>query len=90
VAALSAAPDRLRPGRERIARPAASADPRLDRPLAQLLAKRLGVVAAVGPELARAQRAGEQLVDQRQQVAPLVLVAGRQPDRQRGAVCVDR
>jgi len=65
-------------------------DPRLDRALPQLLAQRLGVVAAVGPQLARAQPASEQLVHQRQQLALLVLVAGRQPDRQRRAGRVDR
>jgi len=86
----AAAPDHPRLRRRWLAAGTLPRDPRLDRALPQLLAQRLGVVAAVGPQLARAQPASEQLVHQRQQVALLVLVAGRQPDRQRGAGRVDR
>lgn len=68
---------------------AAFADHRLDAALGELVAQRLGVVAAVGPDLGWPQTAGEQLVDQRQQVPAFVLVAGGQPDSERGAVCVD-
>jgi hypothetical protein len=87
--ALAAAPDLVRARREGVALAASPADLRLDRPRAQLLAQRLGVVAAVGPDLGGAQAAGEQLIDQRQQVALLVLVPGRKPDGKRGAVGVD-
>jgi len=89
LSALPTAPDLARARRERVALAPSSADLRLDPPRPQLLTQRLGVVAAVGPELAGAQAAGEQLVDQRQQVAPLVLVPGGKPDRKRSAVGVD-
>jgi hypothetical protein len=68
---------------------AASADPRCDRPCAQLLAQRLRVVAAVGPQLRRSQAAGKQLVDEREQLPALVLVAGPDPDCKRRADGVD-
>jgi hypothetical protein len=62
--------------------PAALADHRLDPALLQLLAERGAVVAAVGPELGREQTAREQVVDQRQQLQPLVLVPGPDADRE--------
>jgi hypothetical protein len=68
---------------------ALAADDGVDRAGAELVAEPLDVVAAVGPELARALAAGEQVIDERQQVALLVLVAGGQPDRQRRAGSVD-
>ena len=46
------------------------------------------MVAAVGPDLAGPELALEQLVDQRQQVVALVVVAGREPDREREPVGV--
>jgi hypothetical protein len=87
--ACAATPDLAGAGRERIAVATSPADLRLDTPRAQLLAERFGVVATVGPELLGALAAGEQLVDQRQQVALFVLVAGRDADGERGAVAVD-
>jgi hypothetical protein len=65
------------------------ADARLDLALAQGLFERARGVATVGPELLRLDAAREQPVQQRQQVALLVLVAGRQAQGQRGALGVD-
>jgi len=67
-------------GRDRVARPPRFADPRLDRSFAQCLLECRRGVAAVGPELARTDPGLGERVDQRQQVALLVLVAGRKPD----------
>jgi hypothetical protein len=61
---------------DRLAALAALADLRLDPALAQALTERGGVVAAVCPQLGRLDPALEQLVDEWQQVALLVLVAG--------------
>jgi hypothetical protein len=46
-------------------------------------------VAAVGPELGRADPAPLEFVEQRQQVAALVLVAGAELDRERQPAGVD-
>ncbi len=67
--------------RFRFAAPAPSADHGLDAACVQLPSQLLAVVAAVGPQLDRPQSACEQLVEQRQQVESLVLVAGADPDR---------
>jgi hypothetical protein len=56
----------------------------------QLAAQLGAVVAAVGPELPRRATAGAQLVDERQQVQTLVLVAGADADRERRPGSVDR
>jgi len=80
---------RRRPGRDRLARPPRFADPRLDRALAQCPLERRRGVAAVGPELARTDAGLGERVDERNQVALLVLVAGRQPDGERAAERVD-
>jgi len=72
-----------------LSRTAALADHRLDATLPQLLAQLGAVVAAVCPELSRHEAASEQLVNQRQKVQPLVLVAGADPDRERCAGGVD-
>jgi hypothetical protein len=50
-----------------------------------LAAELVTVVAAVGPELPWATTAAEQLVNQRQQMPPFVLVPRADPDRKRGA-----
>jgi hypothetical protein len=76
-------------GRDGLSRPAALADHRFDPALAQLAAQLGAVVAAVCPELGRREATREQLVDQRQKVQPLVLVAGADPDRERCAGGVD-
>jgi len=64
------------------------ADPGRDLPFAELLFELFACVAAVGPQLARLDPAFAKRLQQRQQVPPFVLVAGRQPDleRQPGAV----
>jgi len=80
---------RRRPGRDRLARSTRFADPRLDRSLAQCPLERRRGVAAVGPELARTDAGLGERVDERNQVALLVLVAGRQPDGERVAERVD-
>lgn len=89
---LLAAPD-LAPalcGRDRIAGPARLADAGADLALGQALLERARGIAAVGPQLARVDAGRGQLVEQRQQVAPLVFVAGREPDRERLSARVDR
>jgi hypothetical protein len=63
-------------------------DPRLDQSIAELPFERGGCIAAIGPQLAGLDAAGEQLVDQRQQMRTLVLVAGRDPDGKRCPVGV--
>jgi hypothetical protein len=72
-----------------LSRPAALADHRFESALAQLSAQLGAVVAAVCPQLSRHQAASEQLVDKRQQVQPLVLVARADPDRERRTGGVD-
>jgi hypothetical protein len=74
--------------RRRLAGAARFADPGLDLACAQLLLELGGGVAAVGPQLVRFDPALEQLIDQRQQVAALVLVAGAHADRERRPVGV--
>jgi hypothetical protein len=76
-------------GGDLVARVAAAADPRLDPALAQRLLERTGVVAAVGPQLARPDAPFGERVNEWQQVPSLVLVAGRNAHLQRSAGCVD-
>jgi hypothetical protein len=77
-------------GRERLAGAPRLADPRLDLPVGQCLLVRARGVAAVGPQLGRLDADGGELVEQRQQVAALVLVAGAEQDRQRQPALLDR
>src|SRR5204862_6020970 len=78
-----------RSGRDRLPGPTRLADPRADPARSQRLLVRGRGVAAVGPKLARPQPLSLQLVQQRQQVAALVLVAGAELDRERLAAGVD-
>jgi hypothetical protein len=87
--ALASAPDLAARFGDRVAGAASFADLRLDPAFAERLAERLGVVAAVGPELARLDPLGEQAVDQRQQVPLFVFVCGREPDRERRSLGID-
>jgi hypothetical protein len=68
---------------------AALADHRLDSAQPQLAAQLGAVVAAVCPKLGRHEATSEQLVNKRQKVQPLVLVAGADPDRKRRAGGID-
>jgi hypothetical protein len=54
-----------------------------------LLSQLVAVVAAVCPELSRHEATTEQLINKRQKVPPLVLVAGADPDRKRRPGRVD-
>lgn len=87
-ASLFAAPDfdRRCAGGDRFACPPWFADPRFDLALAECFVDCLGGVAAVGPQLGRPDAAGEELIDERQQVALLVFVAGGKADHKRCAV----
>lgn len=76
-------------GRGGLSGPAALADHRLDSTLAQLAAQLGAVVAAVCPKLSRQEAASKQLIDQRQQMQPLVFVAGADPNRERPTGGVD-
>jgi hypothetical protein len=77
-------------GRDRLAWPALPANPRID-PARQQLRVQVGRrVATVGPQLGRDQAAAEQVVNERQQLGALVLVARADPDREGGAARVDR
>ena len=76
-------------GRGWLSPPATLADHRLDPALAQLAAQLGAVVAAVCPKLSRHEATSEQLINKRQQVQPLVLVAGADPDRKRRPGRVD-
>lgn len=89
---LGAAPDLAhgRTGRDRLACATWLRDVRFDLPLAQRLLELAPGVAAVGPELARTDAARGEGVEEREQVAALVLVAGREPDLEREAVGLDR
>jgi len=89
-ASLFAAPDldRRCAGGDRLAWPAWFADPRLDLALAECLVDCFGGVAAVCPQLGRADAAGEQLIDERQQMPLLVFVAGGKTHDKRCAVGV--
>jgi hypothetical protein len=91
-AALLPAPDLACWGavRDRLAAASWLADARLDLPFAQRLFERGRGVAAVGPELARADAAGGERIDERQQVPLLVLVPGREPGLERRPARVDR
>ena len=87
-AAVRAA-DRRCAGRDGLPGPTALADHRLDAAQLQLLAQLAAVVAAVCPELGGQKATRKQLVDQRQQMPPLVLVAGPDADRKRRPGGVD-
>ena len=63
-------------GGGRFVGPAWFADPRHD-PRSRSAARRLGGLAAVGPQLARLDAVLEERIEERQQVSALVLVAGR-------------
>jgi len=80
-----AAPDLARclPRGDRLAAAAALADAGLDLTLAQGFRERARVVAAVGPDLLGPDPPRRQGIDQGQQVAALVLVAGREPHLER-------
>jgi hypothetical protein len=81
-AALFAAPDLAGDGvgRDRVAFAAWAADAGADAALGECLLVRGGVVAAVGEQLLRPDAPLVQQLEQRQQVALLVLVAGREQD----------
>jgi hypothetical protein len=66
------------------------ADAGADLALGQRLFVRARGVAAVGPQLQRLDAGLLERVEQRQQIALLVLVAGRKQDRQRQAATLDR
>lgn len=68
---------------------AAAADSRFDPAVGDLGAEAVAAVAAVGPDLLGVVAGGEQVVEQRQEVAALVLVAGADPDADGPAVGVD-
>lgn len=68
---------------DRLGSVARFADVGLDPSLSELGEQLVGVVAAVGAELDRDAAARGELVEQRQQVALLVFVAGRQSDLER-------
>jgi hypothetical protein len=68
---------------------AAFADPGLDVAVAELLVEVVGVVAAVGPELGWLVVLGEELVDEREQLLALAVVAGADGDGERQPVRVD-
>jgi len=78
-----------RAGRDRFAFSARPAYLRRDPAPAQLSLQLGRGIAAVCPQLGGAEPALEQLVDERQQVAPLVLVGRPDPDREGGAARVD-
>ena len=86
-----AAPDLLDwlAGGDRLPGPAGLADPRLDPPVAECSFELSGGIATVGPQLAGVDALGGELVEQGEQVALLVLVAGREPNGERSAFRVD-
>lgn len=88
-ATAAAVDERVGVGGVGLAASSSSADHRFDPACTQLPAQLLAVVAPVGPELERPQIAGQQLVNQRQQMQSFVLVAGADPDRERCAGGVD-
>ena len=71
-----------------IAGASSRADLGFDLAVEQALPERVGVVAAVGPDLERSQRTLEQPVDQRQQVLAFVFVARGEADLEREPVGV--
>ena len=85
---FSAAPDLAAVGGGRLAALSPLADAGFDPAFADLVSERLGVVAAVGPDLVGADTALGECVQQRQQVSLFVLVAGREAQRQRRPVRV--
>ena len=87
IAADNGADDEL--GRRQFAFAAARADHRLELAQPQLRTQLAAVVAAVGPQLARADATGEQFVDKRQQLPAFVLVAGPDSERERDPSGVD-
>jgi hypothetical protein len=76
-------------GWDRFASAAWFADSRFDLAFAERSFERVGVIAAVSPELVRLDATGSERVHERQQVSLLVLVAGRQPHFQRRTMRVD-
>jgi hypothetical protein len=72
-------------GRDRLAWAALFTDARLDPARVQLRVELGRGVAAIGPQLGWGQAAIQQLIDERQQMGALVLVAWADPDRKRGA-----
>lgn len=74
---------------DRVAGSAWLADAGADLSLGESLLERRGGVAAVCPELVGVDAGGGELVEQRQQVAPFVFVAGGEPDRERLTGSVD-
>lgn len=92
ASALLAAPDLVAGlvSGDRLAAFARLADAGADLPLGQRLFVRGRGVAAVGQQLLGLDAGLGQGVEQRQQVALLVLVAGREQDRQRQAAAFDR
>ena len=90
-ASLFAAPDfaaALSVG-DRVTGAAWLADAGADFAFGESLLERARGVAAVGPELVGMDAGRGELVEQRQQVAAFVFVAGREPDRERLAGRVD-
>jgi hypothetical protein len=77
------------PWQQGLAGSAALADLRRDPALAELVAQRLAAVTAVSPDLAGLVAGGAEVVDEREQVRPLVLVPGAEPDADRPAPSVD-
>ena len=90
-ASLFAAPDfaPLLAGGDRVAGAAWLADARADFAFGESLLERRGGVAAVCPKLVGVDAGGGELVEQWEQVAPLVFVARCEPDRERLAGRVD-
>jgi len=76
-------------GRDRLPGPAGLADAGADPALGKRPLVRARGIAAVGPELARMDPGRGETLQQRQQVAPLVLVAGRERDRERQPARID-
>lgn len=79
-----------RPGRDRLAAPARLRDAGLDPALAERLLELAAGVAAVGPQLLRADATPGEGVEEREQVPTLVLVAGGEADLEREPARVDR
>jgi hypothetical protein len=71
---------------DRLACAARLADPRLDLTFAQGLLECGRGIAAIGPQLAGVDAATSEGIHEREQMAPLVLVAGRKSDLERSTV----
>jgi hypothetical protein len=91
LVSLLAAPDLAAggAGRDWLAASARLADPRFDLPASERVFERGCGVAAVGPQLSGSDAAPAQFIEQRQQVSAFVLVACREPDRERQPGGVD-